>query len=121
MESRKVQRIGREFAARYLASKGFEAIATSWVCASGSIDAIARDDDTLVFANVAASEGVKQSTGPISPPERARLEPIALAFAALYDAWNIPLRFDEVSVFLADDDYALVRHLIDAGARPVAG
>ncbi len=121
MESSKVQGIGRELAARYLASKGFEVIATSWVCASGSIDVIARDGDTLVFATVAASEGVKQSAGPIAPPERARLESVALAFAARYDAWGIPLRFDEVSVFLADEDHALIRHLIDAGSRPPIG
>lgn len=118
MESSKVKGIGRELTARYLASRGLEVIATGWTCASGSIDIIARDCDALVFATVAANEGVRESTGPIAPPERARLESIALAFASRYDAWGMPVRFDEVSVFLADEDHALIRHLIDAGSAP---
>ena len=48
--------------------------------------------------------------------KREKYEKIAALFLRDYDAVDVPVRFDVVSLLVVDDDRALVRHHINAFA-----
>lgn len=103
-------------AERFLCHRGYDIVDVGWKSPAGGIDIVARDDDALVFVEVAARDGA--STG--FPPSRnegelrARREGAAIAYLAENGADEGPVRFDDVSLVIVAPDRALVRHHINS-------
>lgn len=110
-------------AERFLYHRGYDIVDVGWESPAGGIDIVARDDDALVFVEVAARDGA--STGfPQSRNDRARREGAAIAYLAENGADEGPVRFDDVSLVIVAPDRALVRHHINslsAAEEPLGG
>ncbi|MBR5259878.1 MAG: YraN family protein [Eggerthellaceae bacterium] len=105
---------GKEAAAKFLERRGYDVIERNWSCYAGTVDIIANDEDTLVFVEVNTCRddkgGFPAETNVAE--KRAQYEKIALAFLTDYDAVDMTVRFDNISIVVIGDDRALVRHHI---------
>lgn len=103
-------------ASKYMERRGYEIVETAWSCEVGTIDVIAKDDDTLVFTCVkchdAAENGLPKDE--VTEARRDALERLAAKFLADYDACDMRIRFDLVSMLVIGTDRALIRHHINA-------
>lgn len=104
-------------AANYLERRGFEVIDTEWVpedgFATGSIDVVARDEETIVFVDVTAK--IADQGGFESGADRAQMELLAASWLKdNAEEGNYPVRFDKLSMLVLNDDRALLRHHINA-------
>lgn len=90
-------------AERFLRGLGYEVVARNWRCATGELDLVAIQDDTLVFVEVrsrasSASYAPEETIGPV---KRRRLVSAAEAYLDQTD-WEGPCRFDVVAVDIRD-------------------
>ena len=90
----------------------------NWKCAAGEADIIARDGDAVVFVEVKTRSSVEKGlpSDAVDKRKRERYEKIAALFLADYEAVDVPVRFDVVSLLVIGADRALVRHHINAFA-----
>lgn len=72
---------------RFLESRGYEILETSWECAAGGADIIARDDAAVVFVEVNARTGAEPGFPAEAGTEakRAKFERTAIAYMAGYE------------------------------------
>ncbi len=103
-------------AEKFLACKGYDVLETEWSCFAGEIDIIARDGDTIVFADVNAKDagatGFPEESR--SKSDRERLEKIALAYLADHDTGELRIRFDDIALVVLGGNRAIVRHHVNA-------
>ncbi len=101
---------------RLLIRRGFEILDIGWECDAGTVDVVAHDDNTLVFAEVktraAANKGFPDEA--VTRAKRDRNERIAMAFIADFDEVDLTVGFDIVSIMVIAPDRALVQHHISA-------
>lgn len=116
VRNREFGRRGEDAAARYLQRRGYDIVARNWTCHAGEADIIARADDAIVFVEVKtrkdASMGLPSEA--VDARKRKRYEDIAMSFLSGYDACDVRVRFDVISVMQIAPDRAFVRHHIDA-------
>lgn len=107
---------GEEAAARFLVRRGYDIIERNWKCYAGEADIIARDEDTLIFVEVKTRKDCQKGfpAEAVSNEKRAKYEKIALSFLADYDAIDLTVRFDVISIVVVAEDRALIRHHIAA-------
>lgn len=88
-------RRAEELAAAFLASRGLVIVARNFRCRRGEIDIIARDGDTLVFAEVRlrSREDYGGAAASITAAKRSRLTAAALFYLGRLGR-NPPCRFD---------------------------
>lgn len=103
-------------AVRFLKRRECEIVDREWYCNAGSIDIVARQNDTLVFTTVTVREADK---GPLpeddlAPETRSRREQLAAAFLMASDLIDTQIRFDNVSLLVFGGNRALVCHRINA-------
>lgn len=91
---------------RFLESRGYEILETSWECAAGGADIIARDDAAVVFVEVNARTGAEA--------KRAKFERTAIAYMAGYEETDVSVRFDIISMVVIGESRAMLRHHINA-------
>ena len=105
---------GKEAAAKFLEHRGYDVIERNWSCYAGTVDIIANDEDTLIFVEVNTRRDNREGfpAEAVTAEKRARYEKIALAFLADYDAVDMTVRFDNISIVAFNNDRALVRHHI---------
>jgi putative endonuclease len=103
-------------AARYLVKRDFEVIEKSWSCEAGTIDIIAKDENSLVLCEVISrldsGEGFPKEE--VNDSKRKQLEKIALSYLANYDLDEVTVRFDVIAVVVVGENRALIRHHINA-------
>lgn len=111
-------RRGEDAAARFLYRRGYDIVERNWKCAAGEADIIARDGDAVVFVEVKTRSSVEKGlpSDAVDKRKRERYERIAALFLADYEAVDVPVRFDVVSLLVIGADRALVRHHINAFA-----
>lgn len=108
-----LQEKGIKASARYLASRGYEVLETSWSCSAGEVDIIALEDDVIAFIEVKTrmvtdEEGYPQEGNNAS--KRERFEKIALAYLRTTDFIDRAVRFDVITVLALGADKASIRH-----------
>lgn len=116
VRNREYGRRGEDAAARYLFRRGYEIVARNWTCRAGEVDIIARTDDAIVFVEVKTRKDTSKGlpSEAVDARKRKKYEDIAISFLRDYDACNIRVRFDVISLVQIAPDRALVRHHIDA-------
>ena len=117
-ENAELGRRGEDAAARFLYRRGYDIVERTWKCAAGEADIIARDGDAVVFVEVKTRSSVEKGlpSDAVDKRKRERYEKIAALFLAGYEAVDVPVRFDVVSLLVIGADRALVRHHINAFA-----
>lgn len=106
-----------EAASRYLDRRGYTVLETAWTCPAGIADIVARDGDTIVFANVISRDGAERGfpSERCGKKTRAKRENIAIAWLAEHeDAVNEAVRFDNIALVVIGKDRAMIRHHINA-------
>lgn len=107
---------GENAAANFLYKRGYDIIDRNWECKFGEADIVARDGDCIVFVEVKTRKDVQKGfpSEAISSEKRSKYEKIALAFLKDYDAVDVPVRFDVISIVVIGPNRALIRHQINA-------
>ena len=101
---------------RFLESRGYEILETSWGCAAGGADIIARDEAAVVFVEVNARTGAEAGFPAEAGTEakRAKFERTAIAYMAGYEETDASVRFDIISMVVIGESRAMLRHHINA-------
>lgn len=117
-ENVELGRRGEDAAARFLYRRGYDIVERNWKCAAGEADIIARDGDVVVFVEVKTRTSIEKGlpSDAVDKRKREKYEKIAALFLMDYDAVDVPVRFDVVSLLVIGTDRALVRHHINAFA-----
>jgi putative endonuclease len=104
---------GERVAVRYLVDQGMVLLDRNWRCGAGEVDAILRDGDTLVFAEVKTRRsgrfGVPAEA--LVPAKVTRLRRLAAIWLARSTLRPREVRFDVVSVLPQATGPATVEHL----------
>lgn len=106
-----------EAASRYLGHRGYTVLETGWTCPAGTADIVAKDGNTLVFANVSSRDSAERGfpSESRSKKVRAQRENIAIAWLAKHqDIVNETVRFDNLALLVVDSQRAFIRHHINA-------
>lgn len=106
-----------EAAGRYLDRRGYTVLETGWTCPAGTVDIIAKDGDTIVFADVSSRDSAERGfpSESRSKKTRAKRENIAIAWLAEHeDAVNEAVRFDNIALLVIGKDRAMIRHHVNA-------
>jgi len=109
---------GERVAARTLSEAGMQVLDRNWRCATGELDIIARDGDTIVFCEVKTRRG-ERFGAPVEAVGHAkvrRLRALATMWLAAHPDSRGPdgnggIRFDVVSVWPRRAGPAEVEHL----------
>ena len=107
---------GERVAVRYLVDQGMVLLDRNWRCGTGELDAILRDGDTLVFAEVKTRRSGRFGTPAeaVVPAKVTRMRRLAAQWLAQSAVRPREVRFDVVSVLARPAGPATVEHLRDA-------
>jgi len=108
-----VGRYGERVAVDYLITQGMRLIERNWRCSAGEVDAILREGDTIVFAEVKTRRSVRFGTpaDAVGWAKQTRLRRLAAIWLAQSDISATEVRFDLVSVRPQPAGAADVEHL----------
>jgi putative endonuclease len=112
MHSSRAGKTGEDRAAAALTAAGLCIIARNFRTRQGEVDIIARDGETIVFAEVKAWSrvGIEELQYGISPQKQRRIIETAKYFLSVHREYNdMAIRFDVV--FVGDEG---IRHLASA-------
>ena len=90
---------------------------TGWTCPAGTADIVAKDGDTIVFADVSSRDSAERGFPSDSRTKKTRTkrENIAIAWLAEHeDAVNEAVRFDNIALLVIGKDRAMIRHHINS-------
>lgn len=104
---------GEQRAVEYLIEQGMVVLDRNWRCAAGEIDAILRDGDALVFAEVKTrrSERFGQPVESVQPAKARRLQRLAARWLDESGLHAREVRFDVIGVLVPVDGPATVTHV----------
>jgi putative endonuclease len=104
---------GERVAVAYLIDQGMVLLDRNWRCPDGEIDAVLRDGDTLVIAEVKTRRGDRfgSPAEALVPAKVARLRRLAVRWLAQSRIHPREVRFDVVSVLPRPRGAAEVEHL----------
>ena len=108
-----VGRYGERVAVDYLIAQGMRLIERNWRCSAGEVDAILREGDTIVFAEVKTRRSDRFGTpaDAVGWVKQTRLRRLAAIWLAQSDLSATEVRFDLVSVLPQPAGAADVEHL----------
>jgi putative endonuclease len=110
-------RWGEKCCERFLKRKGLKTLARNFRCKTGEIDRVMVDaDGTLVFVEVKtrANEEFGPTESAITSNKKTRMLRAARYFLATHQIENRPYRFDVVTIVLAEQGPARIRHYQNA-------
>jgi len=104
---------GERVAVDHLTRSGMTVIDRNWRCSAGEIDAILRDGETIVFAEVKTRRGDAFGTPAeaIGRAKQARLRRLAAIWLAQSQQRSPEIRFDVISVRPNPAGAAAVEHV----------
>jgi putative endonuclease len=87
-------------ACKYLERHGLKLLEKNFRCRSGEIDLIMRHGDSLVFVEVRYRRQIDfgHAAETVSPRKQDRIIRCAKLYMSCHQCWNVPARFDVVSV-----------------------
>ncbi|MPM73665.1 hypothetical protein SDC9_120647 [bioreactor metagenome] len=102
MSNRSDGTAGEQRAAQYLKKQGLKLLALNYRAANAEIDIIAKDRDTLVFAEVKSRRSERFGLGreAVTADKRAKIAAAASAYMLENGLSDAPARFDVVEVNL---------------------
>jgi len=107
---------GEETAIAYLKKKKFKVLERGFRFRRGEIDIIARDNDTVVFVEVKTRQslefGLPEES--VTPLKQQQIRRLAEAYLATNNLYDVPCRFDIISLFYSRKDGYHIHHLRDA-------
>ncbi len=113
---RSLEQRGLDAAVRFLTIRGYVPLERKWKCHAGTIDIIARDDDTLILVEVKTRKdnetGFPAETA--RAEKRAKFEKIALAYLHEFDEVGLSIRFDVIDIVVVAEERACIRHHLAA-------
>lgn len=111
--ARAVGDFGEEHACAVLQARGWEVLDRNWRCASGEIDLVARDGDTVVFCEVKTrrSQRYGSPAEAITPAKAARLRRLAILWLRAYGGAAPHIRIDVIGVLVPRSGPCQVQHL----------
>ncbi len=99
-------------AEKLLDSRGYDIIDRRWGCDAGEIDLVAKNPETLVFADVSARTAPEEEFPEYGADRlRLRFERIAAAWLADHEVDDCAVRFDQLDVLIVGSK-AFIRHHI---------
>lgn len=95
---------GEELAAEYLRQNGYTILARNYRSHSGEIDIIARQGQTLVFAEVKTrkSAAFGSPAAAVTVKKQAQISRVAQDYLARENLFDRPARFDVIAVLAPD-------------------
>ena len=107
---------GETLAARYLENKGYIIIDVNWHCASGELDIIARQHDTIVFVEVKTQNARRSDNvlSNITPKKQERLIKSVYEYLDQHGLEDAVWRIDAIAVRLQKGKTAAIDHVEDA-------
>jgi putative endonuclease len=104
---------GEQCAVEYLVGQGMVVLDRNWRCATGELDAILRDGDALVFAEVKTrrSDRFGEPVEYVRPDKARRLQRLAARWLDESGIRAREVRFDVVGVLVPADGAATVTHV----------
>jgi putative endonuclease len=107
---------GENVAARYLRDQGMRIITRNYRCDLGEIDIVARDGETLVFAEVKTRVSDETATpeDQVNPAKQHQLTKVGRHYLSRYGVRQPPARFDVVAVIWPRGHEPLIRHTPNA-------
>jgi putative endonuclease len=108
-----VGRYGEDVAVAFLQAAGMDVLARNWRCPTGELDAVLRDGDVTVFAEVKTRRSDRYGTPAeaVHPAKVTRLRRLAGAYLAANPQHHGEIRFDVLSVRPSRRGAAEVVHL----------
>jgi putative endonuclease len=93
---------GEDLACRELERRGYVIVERRVRCRGGEIDIVARDGETLVFAEVKARESAAfgSPAEAVTPWKQRRIARLAQDYVTRHEIRGRPLRFDVVAILL---------------------
>ncbi len=106
---------GEELAADFLKKKGYRIVARNYKTPIGEIDIIAKDRETLVFAEVKtrADGSFGYPFEAVTPRKREKIRQIALYYLKNVCEQEVPLRFGVLSIRAGNSEDE-IEHFVDA-------
>ncbi len=106
---------GEDLAADFLKGKGYRIVARNYKTPIGEIDIIAKDKDTLVFAEVKtrADSSFGYPFEAVTSRKREKIKKISLYYLKNVCKKEVPLRFDVLSIRAGSTEDE-VEHIVDA-------
>jgi len=106
---------GEDAAVAHLERCGMTVVDRRWSSDADCVDAIARDGDQLVLADVVTVRaGHQKGEQPVCAAVARRIRKVASAYIQANDLGDIKWRFDRISILAIAADRALLRHHRDA-------
>jgi putative endonuclease len=104
---------GERVAVRALTAAGMHLLDRNWRCATGELDIVARDAETIVFCEVKTRRGGRFGTPAeaVRPAKVRRLRALAAMWLTTHPQFHGEVRFDVVSVWPQPAGPATVDHL----------
>jgi putative endonuclease len=104
---------GERVAVRYLIDQGMVLLDRNWRCRGGELDAVLRDGDIVVFAEVKTRRGARfgPPAAAVVPAKVHRLRQLATLWLAQSRIRPREVRFDVVCVLPRSSGPAAVEHL----------
>lgn len=87
-------------ACEYLSKRGLSLLTRNYRCRGGEIDLIMQHDDSLVFIEVRYRKnvGYGRAAETVTAYKQRRLIHCAQVYLKHHRAWNVPARFDVISI-----------------------
>jgi putative endonuclease len=87
-------------ACEYLSGQGLNLLARNYRCRGGEIDLVMQHDDSLVFIEVRyrRNTGHGRASETVTASKQRRLIHCARVYMQRHHTWNVPARFDVVSI-----------------------
>ncbi len=116
MSATSVGRDAEARAERFLAAKGYAALARNYRSGPREIDLVMQDGETVVFVEVKARSATRHGMPGefVTLAKRRRLTLAAEAYLAEQDLRDVPARFDVVEVYLSTGEMRHIENAFDA-------
>ena len=107
---------GEKIARKFLVQQGYKIIDTNYRESLGEIDIIAEENNDLVFIEVKtrSGDGFGSPAEAVTPRKQRQIIKVAEYYLSEKKSFDIPLRFDVVSVLFGEDGKPIVETIENA-------
>lgn len=107
---------GEELAAAFLRRKGYKILVRNYRQKCGEIDIIATDGGTLVFVEVKTRKNTAFGSPfeAVTEKKQRQIGRVAQDYLGRNDLFNVPARFDVVSILVQGEQSPVIEHLSNA-------
>jgi len=108
--------LGEQLASLYLQRKGFKILERNLSNRLGELDLVAQRQDLLVFCEVKTRTNREfgEPFEAVTPFKQKRLKRLAEGYLARHDLFFESVRFDVISILLADREKTRIEHIENA-------